>query len=183
MSTETAARRLHWGCGRSVALGWINADRVDHGGVDVVGDIRDGLPIETATIDYAFSMHALQEVELPAVVSVLEELRRILRPGGVLRLCLPDLDKAIAAYRRGDASHFLISDEEARTLGGKLITHVLWYGHSRTLFTADFAEELLRKAGFARIEHVAHGVTSSTFPEIVALDDRANESVFVEAFA
>jgi predicted SAM-dependent methyltransferase len=38
MSTETATRRLHWGCGRSVAPGWINADRVDHGGVDVVGD-------------------------------------------------------------------------------------------------------------------------------------------------
>jgi predicted SAM-dependent methyltransferase len=165
MSTEAATRRLHWGCGRSVAPGWINADRVDHGGVDVVADIRDGLPIESATIDYAFSMHALQEVELLQVVPVLEELRRLLRPGGVLRLCLPDLDKAIDAYRR------------------KLVTHMLWHGHSRTLFTADFAEELLRKAGFARIEHVAHGATASTVPEIVALDDRAHESLFVEAFA
>jgi predicted SAM-dependent methyltransferase len=164
MSTETTTRRRHWGCGRS-GPGWINADRVDHGGVDFVGDIRDGLPIESATIDYAFSMHALQEVELPAVVPVFKELRRILRPGGVLRLCLLDLDKAIDAYFRGDASH------------------MLWNGHLRTLFTADFAEELLRKTGFAQIEHVAHGVTASTFPEIVALDDRAHESLFVEAFA
>jgi SAM-dependent methyltransferase len=183
MSTETATRRLHWGCGRSVAPGWINADRVDHGGVDVVGDIRDGLPIESATIDYAFSMHALQEVELPAVAPLLEELRRILRPGGVLRLCLPDVDKAIDAYRRGEASRFLISDEEARTIGGKLIAHILSYGHSRTLFTAGFAEELLRKAGFARIEHVAHRATASTVPEMVALDDHAHKSLFVEAFA
>jgi hypothetical protein len=128
-------------------------------------------------------MHALQMIELPGLVPVLEGLRRILRPGGVLRLCLPDLDMAIDPYRRGDASHFLVSGEEVRTLGGKLFTHVLWYGHSRTLFTADFAEELLRKAGLARIEHVADGATASTFPEIVALDERAHESLFAEAFA
>jgi predicted SAM-dependent methyltransferase len=183
MSTEVAVRRLHWGCGRSVAPGWINADRVDHGGLDVVCDIRDGLPIGSGTLDYVFSMHALQEIPLPEVVPVLEELRRVLRPGGVLRLCLPDLDKAIDAYRRGDASHFLVPDEDARSLGGKLVTHMLWYGHSRTLFTADFAEELLRRAGFGRIEHVAAGSTASPFLEIVELDDRPHESLFVEAFA
>jgi predicted SAM-dependent methyltransferase len=183
MSVEVAVRRLHWGCGRSVASGWINADRVAREGVDIACDIRDGLPLASGTLDYAFSMHALQEVPLPDLVPVLEELRRVLRPGGVLRLCLPDLDKGIAAYQRGDASHFLVPDEDASSLGGKLVTHMLWYGHSRSLFTADFADELLRRAGFAGVEHVAAGVTASALPEIVELDDRAHESLFVEAFA
>ena len=60
---------------------------------------------------------------------------------------------------------------------------VLWNVRLRALFTAALAEEPLRKAGFAQIEHVAHDATASTFPEIVVLDDREHESVFVEAFA
>jgi len=40
-------------------------------------------------------------------VPVLAELRRVLKPGGVLRLVLPDLLKGVDAYRRGDRDYFL----------------------------------------------------------------------------
>ena len=42
------------------------------------------------------------------LVPVLKELRRTLKPGGVLRLCLPDVDKGIHAYLNGDRSHFAL---------------------------------------------------------------------------
>ena len=176
-------RRLHWGCGRHPAAGWVNADRIDHPKVDLRSDIRDGLPVEDGAFDYAFSMHALQEVPWDAQLAVLGELRRVLRPGGVLRLCLPDLEKGIDAYRRGDRAHFLIPDEDAASLGGKFVAHMLWYGHSRMLFTPDLVEELLLRAGFAKVEHVACGETRSEFPEIAELDEREHESLFVEATA
>ena len=51
---------------------------------------------------YAVSIHGLQDLPYPDVVPVLRELRRVVRPGGVLRLGLPDLDRSIEAYRRGD---------------------------------------------------------------------------------
>ncbi len=184
MSAEPApavVRRLNWGCGRHPEPGWINSDRKRVPGIDVSCDIRDGLPLEDASIDYAVSIHALPEVPYPDLVPVLTELRRVLKPGGVLRLALPNLERAFDAYRRGDRDWFLISDEEMTSAGGKLIAQIVWYGYSRTMFVPEFADELLRKAGFAQVHHVASGETASPFPEIVALDDRPLESFFVEA--
>src|SRR5262249_53244525 len=106
---------------------------------------------------------------------------RVLKSGGVLRLSLPDLERGVAAYRRGDAAYFKIPDEEMRSLGGKLVAQLVWYGYSRTVFVPSFVEELLLKAGFDRIDHVAYLETASAFAEIVDLDNREDESFFIEA--
>jgi SAM-dependent methyltransferase len=183
MSAEPvpAVRRLNWGCGKHPQPGWINSDRKQVPGIDISCDIRDGLPLAEGSVDYAVSIHALPEVPYPDLVPVLTELRRVLRPGGVLRLGLPNLERALDAYRRGDRDWFLIPDEEVSSLGAKLVVQLLWYGYSRTVFVPEFADELLRKAGFAQVHHVGSGETASPFPEIVALDDRPQESFFVEA--
>lgn len=175
-------RRLNWGCGSQPEPGWINSDRKQAPGIDISCDILDdGLPLADASIDYAVSIHALPEVPYPQLVPVLRELRRVLKPGGVLRLGLPNMEHAFDAYRRGDRDWFLIPDEEMGSVGGKLIAQLVWYGYSRTLFVPQFADELLRKAGFAQVHHLAGGETASPFPDIVALDDRPLESFFVEA--
>ncbi len=181
MSVETHVKRLNWGCGGSAEPGWINSDQGEYAGVDIVADIRRGLPLESDSIDYAVSIHALPEVPYSDLVPVLEELRRVLRPGGFLRLALPDLEKGFEAYRRGDRDYFLVPDDDMKTLGGKLIVQLIWYGYSRTLFVRDFIEELLRKAGFKDIRHVRYRETTSPHAEIVDLDNRENESLFVEA--
>lgn len=180
MLPENAIRRLNWGSGTPPTPGWINSDVKVALGIDISCDIRTGLPLEDDSIDYAVSVHALQEIPLEEVTPVLRELLRVLCPGGALRLVLPDLDKGIAAYRRGDRDYFLVPDEDARSLGGKLIKHVLWYGYSRTLFTADFVEELLGQAGFAGVRHCGCGETTTPFPGIVELDNRERESLFIE---
>jgi predicted SAM-dependent methyltransferase len=174
-------RRLNWGCGPSPAPGWINSDLREAPGVEIVRDIRDGLPLPTDSIAYAASMHALNDLPFLDVVPALEELRRVLQPGGFLRLGLPDLDRAIAAYQRNDPAYFYVPDEDARTLSGKLIVQITWYGSNRTTFTHEFAEELLRRAGFREVHHCSFGQTGSPYPEIVELDNRERESLFVEA--
>jgi hypothetical protein len=68
------------------------------------------------------------------------------------------------------------------SLSGTFITYLLWYSYNRTLVTADFAEELLRKAGFRDVRHVAYRQTASLYPEIIELDTRPEESFYVEAF-
>lgn len=173
--------RLHWGCGSTRPAGWVNADRQSGAGIDISCDIRDGLPIDDDTFDYAVSVHALQEVPLDELVAVLRELRRVLRSGGVLRLVLPDARKAIDAYLAGNADHFLVPDEDARSLGGKFVTHILWYGHSRTMFTTDFIVELLEDAGYSRVEVCGFNQTASAYSGIVELDNRPEESLYVEA--
>jgi predicted SAM-dependent methyltransferase len=172
---------MNWGSGENPDVGWINSDLKPGPGVDIACDIRDGLPLETSSLDYIVSHHALVEVPMPEIVGVLRELRRVLKPGGVLRLGLPDLDKGIKAYLENDLDYFLVPDEDATTIGGKFITQVLWYGYSRTLFTRDFAGEFLQKAGFREVVDCAFRETKSEHPEIVEQDTRERESFFVDA--
>jgi len=178
---KSGVRRLNWGCGDHTAPGWINSDIKNDPGIDLVCDIRDGLPIEDASLDYVVSIHALPEIPYEELVPTLEELRRVLKPDGVLRLALPDLDKGIRAYLANDRDYFVVPDEDAASIGGKLVTQILWYGWSRTIFTLDFTEELLRKAGFREVMVCSFGETKSRFSEIVQLDLRERESFFVEA--
>jgi predicted SAM-dependent methyltransferase len=176
-----AVKRLNWGCGSDARPGWTNSDIKPVPGAQVVGDIRAGLPLESDSIDYAVSIHALQELSYPEVVPALAELRRVLKPGGVLRLGLPDLDRGIGAYLRNEADYFQVDESEVRSPGGRFIVHMLWYGYSRTLFTWDFIEELLLKAGFANVVRCRYMQTESRFAGIVELDNRKEETMFVEA--
>jgi SAM-dependent methyltransferase len=172
---------MNWGCGEHPDSGWINSDVKAGPGIDISCDIREGLPVEDASLDYIASIHALPEVPFADLVTVLGELRRVLKPGGVLRLALPDLDKGIDAYLNNDRDYFLVPDEDAATIGGKFVTQLLWYGWSKSLFTHDFTEELLRDAGYSAVFACAFRETKSRFPEIVELDSRERESLFVEA--
>ena len=172
--------RLNWGCGGHPAPGWFNSDLKDAPGVDHVGDVRDGLPLAEGSVAYAASVHALCMISYPDLEPVLRELRRVLQPGGTLRLVLPDLDKAIAAYLVGDRDHFLVPSSDEDTLGGQLIAHLLWYGYNTTLFTTDFAVSLLERSGYSRVDVCDYLLTKSDHPEIVELDNREHESIYIE---
>jgi predicted SAM-dependent methyltransferase len=173
-------QRLHWGCGAVTPAGWINSDLWEQPGVDIAADVLEGLPLEDDSIDYIVSNHVLPEIDLYDQEPALQELRRVLKPGGVLRLILPDLDMHIAAYQRGDRDHFLV--HTWNTLAGNMITQVLWHGCIKTLFTYDFTEELARNAGFRDVRRVAYRQTASDHPEITDLDSRENESFYLEAW-
>ena len=68
-------RRLNWGCGECGEPGWINSDIKEGPGVDISCDIRDGLAIESDSLDYVVSIHALPMISYDDLVPVLQELR------------------------------------------------------------------------------------------------------------
>jgi SAM-dependent methyltransferase len=179
--SSTGLRRLNWGCGDGAPRGWTNADRSASPGVDLVVDIREELPIESETIDYAVGVNTLQELAYSELAPALAELLRVLRPGGTLRLVVPDLEAAIRAYTEHDDDHFLVPPDQVRSRGGRFIAHILGSGRSRTLFTFDFTKELLLNAGFVDVTRCRSGETASRFREIVDLDDRGRASMFIEA--
>jgi predicted SAM-dependent methyltransferase len=181
MSQDLPIARLNWGCGPHAPPGWINSDVRSLPGVHLACDIREGLPLRDASIDYAVAIHALQDLPFVDLDRALRELFRVLKDGGVLRLGLPDMDRAIAAYLRGDRGYFYVPDEDVRSIGGKLCVQVAWYGSNRTPFTFDLAAELLSRNGFRDVARCAFRETKSPWPDIVALDNRERESLFVEA--
>jgi len=174
-------RRLNCGCGPSAVSGWLNTDVIDAPGIDLRCDLRTGLPLRAGTMEYAVAMHVLQDLAWPDIPPTLAELHRVLQPGGVLRLGLPDLERALEAYRRGDRDYFYVPDDDVKSIGGKLVTQIIWYGSVRTPFVFDFIEELLLRAGFANTTRCEYGHTASRYADIVQLDNRQRETLFVEA--
>ncbi|OQW37332.1 MAG: hypothetical protein A4E19_14340 [Nitrospira sp. SG-bin1] len=174
-------KRLNVGCGPQHIRGWLNADLHPGPGIDLAGDIRSGLALEADSIHYIVAMHMLQDVPYPDIPVVLQELKRVLTPDGVLRLGLPDLDKAIRAYLAGDHGYFHVPDSDALAIGTKLVTQIIWYGSVRTPFTFDCIVELLTRAGFHHVHRCEFRRTESGYAEIVHLDNRPRESLFVEA--
>jgi SAM-dependent methyltransferase len=173
--------RLHIGCGKFPRPGWINLDNKVRPGVDCVADLRAELPFANDFADYAVAIHVFPHIPLAGLVPALARVRRVLKPGGVLRLALPDLEKAMEAYRQRDRHYFAIPDAQWKSLGAKLVAQIVWHNDLVTPFTYDLAAEALVKAGFTAVTHCEFRHTSSRFLEIVALDNRERESFFVEA--
>ena len=61
------------------------------------------------------------------------------------------------------------------------MTQLVWYGSVRTPFTFDCIAEFLTRQHFRRVYRCAYQETRSPYPEIVELDNRPQESLFVEA--
>lgn len=173
-------RRLHWGCGYEHPDDWINSDILAIPGVDICSDIRDGLPLQDASIEYITSQHALQALSIEEIGYALRELHRVLEPEGALRMCLPDFDKAIAAYQSGGTEHQWCWDWTSRS--GNFISQIIDCNSTRTPLTADWTEELLRDCGFSEVHHVTFRETASRHREITALDSRPDESFYIEGF-
>lgn len=177
----TAVVKLNWGCGTVQPDGWMNSDRDDHG-QHHVGDLLDGLPWPDETFDVIVANHSLQQIGYHDLPDALTELRRVLAVGGVLRILVPDLCRALVAYH--DHERWLadlINDDTQPTWDGKLCTYLLWYSTARSVFTADWLVELCRNAGFAFVAPVPSGWTNSKHSDATALDDRQPESLIVEA--
>lgn len=176
------AERLNLGCGPAIAPGWVNFDRDNHG-QDHVGDVRDGLPFTDGSFDCVATHHVLQMLAWPELVPVLAELRRVTVPGGWLRLSVPDLLAAVYAFEVGDLDHFQIDDAHEKTIDGKLCLYVSQAGATRSVFTAGWLERLCSRAGWIDPHPVNFCVTTSPWPDLVNLDSRPAESIFLEAVA
>jgi predicted 2-oxoglutarate/Fe(II)-dependent dioxygenase YbiX len=96
--------RLHIGCGGHRLPGWVN---IDVNGGDLRMDLRWPLPFPDDSVKYVFASHVIEHVyrqsELPML---LKEIRRVLQPGGVVRIIVPDIAKCIRAYSGNDSKFF-----------------------------------------------------------------------------
>ena len=102
----TAPFRLHLGCGTHRLSGWVNIDLAGPA-ADLRIDVRAGLPFDDAAVEVVYIAHLLEHLEYPDdALGLLRECRRVLVPGGLLRVVVPDIKSFVQAYDDGRAGFF-----------------------------------------------------------------------------
>ncbi|MFD0746843.1 methyltransferase domain-containing protein [Phytohabitans flavus] len=76
--------------------------RVDGEALFAALDICEPLPFADGSVDWVYAEHLVEHVSLGAGIDWLTEVRRILAPGGVLRLTTPDLATYVDGYLAGN---------------------------------------------------------------------------------
>lgn len=135
--------KLHLGCGRCRIPGWYHIDAVDFPHVDLRHEI-DHLPmIPDDSVELIYTSHTLEHFHRRDTQRVLGEWLRVLRPGGLLRLSVPDF----AALARIYQATGCLSDVIGPLFGRQ---DYLYNIHYTVFDRMTLAEELVR-AGFREV--------------------------------
>lgn len=98
-----STRRFNIGCGGYGHEGWLNCDldplREDYLFVDATRP----LPFPDACADRIFTEHMIEHLALDDAQRFLAECARVLKPGGLLRVATPDLDRFLSLFSGKDA--------------------------------------------------------------------------------
>jgi predicted SAM-dependent methyltransferase len=133
--------------------------------------LKYGLPFPDETVDYIYSSHLLEHFFKDDAERLVKDTYRVLRIGGRIRICVPDLGHAFRLYQAGDKeralSYFFTTSDS-----GDLAQH-------RYMYDFDMLRQLLESVGFVDVERCSY--QQGSVPDIDRLDNRPEETLFIEA--
>lgn len=174
---------VQYGCGLSAPLSWKNFDasptlRIQKSPLSgfiskkklntsfpanvLFGDIVKGLPINVESCDGLYCSHVLEHLSLNDFRTALINSFKILKPGGVFRCVVPDLEAMARSYiKRLDSGDSLASvsfvkntllgvEQRERGLKG-LLSSFLGNSHHLWMWDTSSLSEELKRVGFIQI--------------------------------
>ena len=98
---EGLGKKLNLGCGNKRIEGYINADIVNIPEVDEVFNMKE-IPYKDNSISEISTEHSLEHLSFEDSRQAIKEIFRVLEPGGILKLFIPDLEFCCKGYLEGD---------------------------------------------------------------------------------
>lgn len=137
---DAVKRYVNLGCGGRYHPDWINIDIVAHGPQVIQHDLARGIPLPDASCDVVYHAAVFEHIRRIDAPSFLHECWRVLEPGGIIRIGVPDLEQlcrlyleklALAAAGDKDAVHdydwvmFELYDQTVREQsGGEMLDYL-----------------------------------------------------------
>ena len=90
---------VHLGCWHRNIPGFVNVDLCDMPHINYKSNIDDLPFFQDDTVDLIYVSHAFEYFDRSEATAVLKEWCRVLRPGGTLRLAVPDFDQLAHIYQ------------------------------------------------------------------------------------
>lgn len=178
--------RLNIGCGTDYKKGWINIDNNSDNNIvtlDLNLDLRDPLPFEDNTADFIFNEHFFEHLSPEVGVKAMQDMLRVLKPDGVMRIAMPDLESVVHHYL-----HVPLKDDPVikdfkidfvKTPAEWINMSFRWWGHE---WLYDY-EELVRRlmeAGAHKKNISRKELRKSDYPELRNLEIRDGSTLIVE---
>lgn len=91
--------KLNLGCWHRYIPGFIHIDLCDMEHIDYKSSIDDLSMFSDSTVSLIYSSHSFEYFDRDDAIKTLNEWRRVLMPGGILRLAVPDFDSLIEVYK------------------------------------------------------------------------------------
>lgn len=89
---------LNLGCGRRFHPDWTNIDFISTGERVIAHNLTEGIPQPDNTFDVVYHSHVLEHFSKSQAKSFLAECYRVLKPGGTIRIAIPDLEQIARTY-------------------------------------------------------------------------------------
>lgn len=205
---DFAARGLHCGCGPHLRSGCLNTDIAPIS--DVQGnqsecdkiclcderhlylrqDAARPFPLEDGALDWVYSEHFIEHISAGEAIAWLAEMRRLLSPGGFIRISTPDLRKYMAGYCDPSGAFFGLHRERLRQLTGQeqpqsrtwMVNQIFYCWGHRWIYDLDEIVHAATAAGFPRLAVTETAYRQGRDPEVANLDFpvRNDESLYVE---
>ena len=158
-------RKLQLGAGEHPHDGWLNTDLHGYGRDDLVFlDVRKRFPIPDAAFDLVYSEHMLEHLTYLEGQSCLRESFRVLRPGGVIRIATPSLERLARLYEGGELQERYVrwavetlEPETDEPLPGVVINNFFRSWGHRFIYDAQTLRHALAEAGFVDVEESGVG--------------------------
>jgi predicted SAM-dependent methyltransferase len=178
--TPPGRRGINLGCGGMTFRYWLNIDVDQPHHADIIWDMKGGLPfLPDGQFDAVYSEAFLEHIEPDAAMVLLKDCLRGLRPGGRIRITIPDLMDLWRIYVTKEKHPE--ADEAIRkyTGGGRLfgtpceLFNYAMHGEGhKYMYDHEEIERLFTACGFVDITFPAFG--QSDFP---LLQHRENRSL------
>ena len=204
---RTLMLKLNLGCGPQVVDGWVNVDyalgarlatnpilkpvirklkffRVDWDPRIHIHDLTKPLPWKDETVDVCYTSHTVEHMSRAEGASLVREAFRILKPGGVLRVIVPDIRPLIERYRSGQVPADRVLEELGVLYGAdkhglrKVLAPLTEFPH-KCMYDLPAMTQLLQRSGFEARERAAFDSEIADIRSI-ELENRTFEAVIVE---
>jgi len=163
-SNET--KKLQLGAGPTTLPGWLSTDIEPVSDSVLYLDATKSFPFDDDTFDYIYNEHFIEHISWHEGSFMLQECRRVLRPGGTIRVATPDLEVLIDLYNHpGEApnkefinwitNNFLYGIEIGKA--SFVVNNAFRnFGH-QFLYDGDLMKMAMQKAGFASVKRCSSG--------------------------